>query len=301
MNFLNILLLSLISFIQYSEGILFQSVYPAFGVGLEFSNNLLKSSIQKARGEQDVEIASGGGLGQYALLPESYVHWNKQNHYGKLDDATTLAHIMNRFAPHWDSNVKYDRKDGLKKANVFIEKSPQNIVISSFLEGLYNMPIEKDGSVGAPLKSLKKPVTKFLFLTRHPIANILATDIFIQDSMGGHRDFEIMLRNYIQMHRYGIEDSKELISPHMWVKLEDFVTDPRSTLKKIFLFLDLPNNDKVITEVLEEVGTINADPNGKYFAKWCEKEASIHGELVTKYADEINALGLGYDLDGICS
>ena len=146
---------------DYSEGILFQNVYPRFGVGMEFSANF-GSLAKKAKGEEDVDPQQGG-LGQWALLPESYVHMTKENHKGKLDDAKTLSNLMNRFAPFWDSNKKYGGEGGLKKAKVWIEKSPQNIVLSSFLEGIYNMPIEEDGPVGNSKMNKKKSESLNLF------------------------------------------------------------------------------------------------------------------------------------------
>jgi hypothetical protein len=286
---------------DFSEGILFQDVYPAFGVGMEFSKSFSGAGSHVAKGEEAVDVKSGGGLGQYALLPEWYVHMTKENQSDLLHDPTTLSKLMNRFAPFWDSNSKFGGQDGLKKAKVWIEKSPQNIVLSSFLEGVYNMPIQEDGSVSTQVKSGKKPITKFLFMTRHPIANVLATDIFIQESMGGFRDFEIMFRNYIQMHKYAQMDVKELDSPFMWAKLEDFVENPSKTLKRIFAFLELPNDDGTIKQILEEIGEIRSDPNAKYMAKWCAKDYENHRNLVEKYNDEIKSLDLGYDLHIDCS
>ena len=143
-------------------------------------------------------------------------------------------------------------------------------------------------------------MTKFLFMTRHPIANVLATDIFIKNSMGGYRDFEVMLRNYIQMHKYAQTDVKNLDSPYLWVKLEEFVSNPSKTLKRIFSFLDVSSDNDSINSILEQVGSINSDPNAKYFMQWCQKEAEIHKELIPKYNDEIKSLDLGYDLTSIC-
>mmetsp|Transcript_10431 Transcript_10431/g.13197 ORF Transcript_10431/g.13197 Transcript_10431/m.13197 type:complete len:430 (-) Transcript_10431:182-1471(-) len=285
---------------DYSEGILFQDVYPAFGVGMEFSN-FGKTVIQKERGDDNVQMATDGGIGQYALLPNTTVHLTKENHKGKLNNSKTLSKLMNRFAPHWDSNAKYDGKDGLRKAKVWVEKSPQNIVLSSFLESVYNMPIAEDGSVeGMYDPKAKSSVTKFIYVTRHPIANILATDFFIQESMGGHRDFEILIRNYIQMHKYANMDSKELSSPFMWVKFEDFAENPSKTLKEIFKFLEVASDDETINSVLHTVGTIKSNTNAKYMKQWCDTKAVMHGHLFDKYKDEFAALNLGYDLTNIC-
>jgi hypothetical protein len=285
---------------DYSEGILFQDVYPSFGVGLEFNKNMMGNGIHKAKGDDSVQMGSGGGLGQYALLPENFVHLTKENHRGMLDKSTSFSKLMNRFTPYWDTNAKYDREDGLKKAKVWIEKSPQNIVLSSFLEGLYNMPVEEDGSVSTQSDPKKKVITKFLFMTRHPVANVLATDIFIQEAMGGKKDFEVMLRNYIQMHKYALEDNKTVQSPLMWVKLEDFTKNPRDELKKILAFLELSNDDDVIDLIMKEVGNVQKDPNAKYIAQWCGGKEEIHADLITKYNEEIKALGLGYDMSNLC-
>jgi len=285
---------------DFSEGVLFQDLYPAFGVGLEFRTNFAGAGIKKVKGQDVVTDASQGGLGQYALLPESYVHWTKENHKGKLDDPTSLSMLMNRFAPHWDQNKKYGGEGGLKKAKVWVEKSPQNAVLSLFLEGVYNMPILEDGSIAQSSAATKKTGTKFLYMTRHPIANVYATDIFIQQAMGGKRDFEVMLRNYIQLHKYMQMDAKELNSPVMWVKLEDFTENPSKMLKRIFSFLEVPSDEDIVRNVLEEVGQIKSNPNSKYVSQWCEGGAETHKDLITKYNDEIISLDLGYDMTSIC-
>jgi len=283
---------------DYSEGILFQDVYPAFGVGMEFSNFGKKI---KQKSNDGGAMAIDGGIGQYALLPNTTVHLTKENHKGKLDNSKTLSKLMNRFAPYWDSNKKYDGEDGLRKAKVWVEKSPQNIVLSSFLEGLYNMPIAEDGSVeGMFDPKSKSSVTKFIYVTRHPIANLLATDIFIQDSMGGYREFEILLKNYIQMHKYAIMDAKELSSPFMWVKMEDFTENPGKTLKDVYKFLEVSNDDETIKSVLDTVGSIKPDTNAKYMKQWCEEKVKEHGHLIAEYKDELDGLNLGYDLTNVC-
>ena len=286
-----------------------QNVYSAFGVGMEFRKNLAGSAIQKARGDDDVDVVSDGGLGQYALLPEHKVHLTKQNHQGKLDDPTSLSKLLNRFGPFWDTHEKYGGKDGLQKAQVWVEKSPQNIVLSTFLEGIYNMPVteNEDGTVSSnnddttqQRNTKNNTVTKFIFMTRHPIANVLATDRFIQDAMGGKRDFEVMLRNYIQMHKYARQDQTNLQSPYLWVKLEDFTTNPMKIMNEIYTFLNVGNDHDLVQSILQSVGTIQSDPNEKYMKKWCLKDRELYKDLIPKYNEEIKALGLGYDLTNVC-
>jgi hypothetical protein len=239
------------------------------------------------------------GLGRYALLPD--VHWTKDNRKELLQDPSTLSKLLNRFAPYWDKSKKYGT-DGLKKAKVWVEKSPQNGVLSTFLEGIYNMPVQEDGSVAvdASIGKPKRLATKFMFMTRHPIANVYATDKFVKESMGGYIDFEILLRNYIQLHKYMKMDEKVLESPAMWARLEDFATDPRKVLKEIFSFLDVSNDENVIDDILSNIGSVQSSPNTKYFKKWCEEGIQEYGEILSKYAEDLKNLNLDYNLD-ICN
>jgi len=277
--------------VDYSEGVLFQEVYPRFGVGLEFKKNF--GTPNRAKGEEDEKM---DGMGRYALLPG--VHWTKENKKELLEDASTLSKLLNRFAPFWDKNKKFE-SDGLKKAKVWVEKSPQNGVLSTFLEGIYNMPVNEDGSVdltaGKPIRS----ATKFLYMTRHPIGNVYAIDKFVKEAMGGYIDFEILLRNYIQMHKYMRIDEGNLDSPAMFARLEDFTSDPPKVLKEIFGFIDVSTSNEIISDVLKSVGEVRSNPNGKYIKKWCEEGIKEHGHLLDKYSDDLKALDLGYDLD-IC-
>ncbi len=274
--------------VDYSEGVLMQDVYPRFGVGFEFTN--FDKSDGKGGVRQD-------GIGRYALGED--VHWTAENKKQKLEDPTTLSRLLNRFGPHWDQNKKFG-KNGLKKAKVWVEKSPQNAVLSTFLEGLYNLPVKEDETVD--LDNAKKPkrlATKFIYVTRHPIANIYATDKFVRDAMGGNIDFEILLKNYIALHKYMKMDEKVLESPVMWVHLEDYTSDPYQVLTQVFRFLNVAANGAVVQHVLDNMSDISAEPNAKYLKLWCKDGIVKYGHLMQKYAEELNALELGYDLD-IC-
>mmetsp|Transcript_915 Transcript_915/g.1390 ORF Transcript_915/g.1390 Transcript_915/m.1390 type:complete len:447 (+) Transcript_915:130-1470(+) len=287
--------------VDYSEGVLFQNVYPRFGVGLEFKTNFGSLLGKKHADMEDFQVNPMGGLGQYALLPESEVHWTKENKQELLNNPTTFTSILNRFGPYWDTNKKYGNKDGLKKAKVWVEKSPQNAVLSLFLEGLYNMPIEMNGSIGT---EGTQNATKFLYLTRHPIANCYAHDKFMSEAMGGHLPFEVYLKNYIQLHKYMQMDADKLNSAFLWVRMEDFVRDPAKKLREIFQFLDVPieiDGVNVVNDIISNIGKINPNPNRKYAIQWCNEGAKRYPHLVEKYDDEIKNLGLNYDLKSFCS
>ena len=281
--------------VDYSEGVLLQDVYPRFGVGLEFKKN-----FGRTKKNGDADDSKMEGLGRYALNPDA--HWTKENHKELLENPKTLSTLLNRFAPYWNTNPKF-QNEGLKKASVWVEKSPQNGVLSTFLEGLYNMPVNDDGSVGltgnAGSDKRKRKMTKFLYVTRHPIANIYAIDKFVSESMGGFIKFETNLRNYIQLHKYMKMDEKALDSPVMWATLEHFAANPKKVLKEIFQFLDVSYDEMVIEEILDGVGEIRSDPNGKYLKQWCDEGIKKHGYLLDKYAGELKELASGYDLE-IC-
>jgi hypothetical protein len=271
--------------VDFSEGVLMQDVYPRFGVGLEFTN------FGKTGGAGERK----DGIGRYALLED--VHWTAENKKQMLEDPTTMSRILNRFGPHWDKTKKF-ANNGLKNAKVWVEKSPQNAVLSTFLEGVYNMPIKADGTVDSSEKP-QRSATKFIHVTRHPIANTYATEKFVRDAMGGNIDFEILLKNYIALHKYMKMDEKALESPVMWVHVEDFTSDPTKVLTQVFKFLNVSANGAVIQSVLNNMPDVKTGINDKYFKIWCKEGVLKHGYLIEKYAEELKQLELGYDLD-IC-
>mmetsp|Transcript_10599 Transcript_10599/g.21177 ORF Transcript_10599/g.21177 Transcript_10599/m.21177 type:complete len:412 (-) Transcript_10599:79-1314(-) len=278
--------------VDYSEGVLMQDVYPRFGVGYEFTN------FDKSDAKQSSRSTREDGIGRYALVED--VHWTAENKKDlELQDPTSLSRLLNRFGPHWDQNKKFG-KNGLMKAKVWVEKSPQNAVLATFLEGLYNMPVNEDGTVDlGNAKKPKRSATKFIYVTRHPIANIYGTDKFVRDAMGGNINFEILLKNYIALHKYMKMDEKVLESPVMWVQLEDFTTNPNKVLTQVFQFLNVSSDEADVQQVLGIMPDISAKPNDKYFKIWCEEGIAKNGHLIQKYAEELNALDLGYDLE-IC-
>ncbi len=278
---------------DYSEGVLMQDVYPRFGVGFEFKKNFGRPNA--ASGEDDDKNAEG--LGRYALNPK--VHWTKENKRKMLEDPRTMSMLLNRFGPYWDRNKKF-KSDGMMKAKVWVEKSPQNAVLSTFLEGIYNMPVKRDGTVDLDVtrgaKKTERLATKFVYITRHPIANVYAIDKFVQESMGGFIDFEILLRNYIALHKYMKMDEIALESPVMWVRLEDFASNPHAVLKEVYSFLEVSTDHSIIDGVVESLGDIRSDPNKRYITKWCQEGIATKGHLIEKYAEELEGLDLGYDL-----
>ena len=128
---------------DFSEGIFLQNVYPRFGVGNEFR------SLPPAFGGSTQEAnRRSTGLGKYALDPS--VHLIETH---PSISADSQASVLNSWGYHWG-------KEGLEKP-VLLEKSPPNLHLGRYLQGLLNL-------------GLSTPVVRFIFISRHPLGNALA-------------------------------------------------------------------------------------------------------------------------------
>lgn len=245
--------------VSYSEGILMQNVYPKFGIGMEFRRDNAKKME---------------GLGKYALANENLVHWTEERPEAKQME--NLALLMNRFAPFWD-NVN---------ATVLVEKSPPNAVISRFLDALYNVN-----------STSNRPVTKFLFITRHPIANAYSHE----KVMLGTVKFRHLLENYVKVHEYMINDMPKLRNTPKLVRLEDFTMKPEKTLKSIFKWLGVDSSNEMVHDMLynQLSRPIERDPNAKYRKIWCQKNIE-NNDSVNVFQKRLDKLKLGYDMVGWC-
>lgn len=266
--------------VDESEGILIQDVYSRFGVGME---DIMKKSTQF----RNKMI----GVGRFALASESEVHLTEKD---PLITGENMANLLNRFGQYWNLSQP-----------VLVEKSPPTITMSRFLQALYHA--KDEGGSRSPTEG--GPKVKFLFITRHPIANMLAHENMVgKDS---HLTYDMLMRNYIQMHKYLAEDMPMLHNDPMIVTLEEFAADPSSNLSKIYEWLGVDDTEDTVKNVLEEgLGTkIWSDPNGDYKARWCGAEGAKdimptfkRDAIVQKYQHVFkNDLSmLGYDLKTWC-
>ena len=270
--------------VDFSEGILLQAglVYPRFGVGFEFRHG------------KDPNVMEG--LGKYALANEKKVHWNATSDPGKSKvTPNNFRMLMNRFGPYWKN----------LNATILVEKSPQNAVMSLFLEALYNVPIVDEGDVGErniEQSTDSTSVTKHLFITRHPIANAYAHDNILKGSVS----FRYLFENYMKVHEYMFHDMPLLRNKPMLVRLEDFAADPLQTLKLIFEWLEVDSSYNLIQDILQnKLGKeIHNNPNQKYVDKWCENYADVdenEKEDLLELQRRLDLLqGLNYDIVNWC-
>uniref|UniRef100_A0A7S1TXV3 Uncharacterized protein n=1 Tax=Phaeomonas parva TaxID=124430 RepID=A0A7S1TXV3_9STRA len=125
-----------------SEGIFMQTVYPQFGIGAEINAGRMQGrGTIKANGDLDTR-----GLGRYMFNPDAHITEDSN-----LVNAENRMDLFNQWSYFWPVH------DASKR--VFLEKSPPNMMISRFLQALFTVP-------GADVR--------FIFITRHPIANAMA-------------------------------------------------------------------------------------------------------------------------------
>jgi hypothetical protein len=128
----------------------------------------VKTWFQSLRFEmQLVPLHSGvqqTGLGRYALGKVEDVHWTEE--HAKVTEYSQTR-VLNRFGGYWDMSKP-----------VLVEKSPPNAILSRYFQATYNI-----GNKGAWTNTPEDgfgggtSVARFIFVSRHPIANALAQQV----------------------------------------------------------------------------------------------------------------------------
>lgn len=266
-----------------SEGIFMQDVYTKMGIGIEFMEFMkpetARSGVRKT------------GLGRYALAPESDVHWTES--HPKVTEYSQTR-VLNRFGGYWNMSKR-----------VLVEKSPPNAVLSRFFQATYNIGNKgpwtntpSDGFGGGT------SVARFVFVSRHPIANALAQQA-LEEVKFIH--VQELVENWVQLHEYMKGDAAKLQFIE-WVTLEGFVENQPQELARLWKMAGLGDDDAALTATAAELvaasgETPKADFNKKYRDVWCgavaerESARAAAAAIVDRFGARVAALGLPYNLD----
>lgn len=160
-----------------------------------------------------------GGAGRFAF--------DHRAHRQAQEQSATVSHMRDRllrsWGPHWDM-----------ARPVLVEKSPSNCLASRHLQSIF-----EDSA--------------FVFITRHPIANALATREWCQTSLFA------LIEHWLHAHSLMRQDI-----PHLrriaWVSYENLITAPIETLRCIFEILGL-------SPYRIDLRTVT-DPNKPYMDIW---------------------------------
>lgn len=250
--------------LDFSEGVFAQAVYPAHGVGNEFSR------------EDQMD-----GVGRYALRPESYVHRTAEHETVTVENQIK---VLNRWGYLWDLTDK----------PVLLEKSPVNAVMSTFLQALFNANNEAWKPTPPDFAGAESFV-KFIFITRDPLANCYAHR---KMSFNSKEPLERLLKNWLAVHEYLHQDIPGL--QHVYrLNLEVFEQNPEEEVTKIWKWLGLEIDETALAEVKN---LVQKGQNVKYVVEHCKmltkNPKMMEGflELADMYNDRVLALDLGYDL-----
>jgi len=251
---------------DHSEGLFCQNVYPRFGIGQEFT-----------RGKK----WKATGLGRYALGPEADVHWTEDHEYATPE---RQAQLLNELGRHWDLTDK----------PVLLEKSPPNIVLSTFLQGVMNIGNGGWESV-PPAFGGASSVVRFVFISRHPLPNSYA-----HKRMGANQNdlLSKLIENWIAIHKYLDVDLPRLQHARV-LRLEDFAKEPEAHLNDIWAWLGLTANPELAIQMAKG---IDSDPNKKHRVTHCESlQDSFERDSFKIMCDELNPIvkaiqSVSYDL-----
>jgi hypothetical protein len=237
-----------------------------FDTGADFSEGILLQDVYPTFGiGRTHNQRRDQGLGRYAL-PKHGVHLTE---FDKRISVPNKIKLLNRFGQYWNLSLP-----------VLVEKSPPTAIMSRFLQALYN--------VDSPVK------TKFLFITRHPIANAYA-----HQNMERSLTMYELMKNYLNIHTYLMRDLPKLRNDPMLLTLEEFAESPSRYLKQIFEWLKVDSTDETVQSILETI-PIRSDVNEKYKKMWCGQKKAIPLLYVQQWHEAIKAIPLPYDILNWC-
>ena len=244
---------------DFSEGSFLQSVLPTFGVGAEL---LGPKAVGGRRGRS---FRSDDGLGRYGLAASSHM---TETHSLNTDDAART--LLSEWGYYWNLSRP-----------TLVEKTPTNMLTSRLLQGLLSRPLPPPNGHS----------TRFLFITRHPLAVSLAHKRW---PCCVHMSIPSLVVHWLHTHRVLAADLPHL--HHVKVlRYEDLAKRPGPAMKRILTWLKLP-------PARIDVSDVSASTNQKYEQEYCSKHlndlsmAKAHCVSSGVLQPLIAPMGLDYDV-----
>jgi len=205
-----------------------------------------------------------GGSGHFARDQRS--HLTEQS---PLVSPANAERILGSWTPYWD----------LQRTKL-VEKSPPNMVMGRFLQGLY-------------------PGARFVIVIRHPVTVALSTrkwTHFISRNPRKFASLSDLVEHWLIAHRVLREDLPHLQHVHL-VRYEDFVRSPEETFEGVRAFLGLTGPIPT--------ATVRAAASDIYRETWASyqrpiRPGGVQRRLITRrFGPEIAEYG--YDLEDLTS
>ncbi len=184
-----------------------------------------------------------GGPGKFAFDPKAQLNENSE-----LTIPLNQKKLYSEWSKHWDMS-----------RDVFIEKSPPNIIRTRFLQAMF-------------------PNSYFITILRHPVAVSYATQKWSRTSM------DKLINHWLVAHEVYLEDRKYL-KREMTFSYEEMVRKPEHILRSIEDFLQIQ---------LTYDGRLR-NQNDKYFSMWGKPNIwdLFHNsrKLIKKYESRVAKFG----------
>lgn len=182
-----------------------------------------------------------GGPGAFGFAAEAHL-----TEASPLVSDESRRQLLDAWNPHWS----------LEKS-VLIEKSPPNLIRTRFLQALF-------------------PGSYHVEVVRHPAVVSLATQKWRISRRQSSRRNRIrsrsslasLLSHWLVCHEEFAADRMALDNVRV-VRFEDFIRDPRGTLRDVFEFMEL--------DPIEPRLEVRPEANERYFALWRERRSEALG------------------------
>lgn len=192
-----------------------------------------------------------GGPGVFGFCPEAHL-----DERSRLVSRAHAERLLAEWTPYWDLERR-----------LLIEKTPQNLIQTRFLQGLF-------------------PECRFIVVLRHPVAVSYATQKWTSrfpwlrsHGVPNNRNPKIWIRRLIEhwlvCHEL-FEDDRPSLKHVLVLHYEDFVEDPQRALNSMFAFLDV--------EPIQLQREVRDAVNDRYWAKWMHRRT---GTLTRFYASGV--------------